>query len=139
MAGEKDTGQERTEKATPRRKDDARKDGKVAKTQDAAGALVVLAGTLLLAGVGGGALSRFAFTSVAASATALRGGAMSGDSAFALLRHLTTGFALALAPFACGIALAGAGAHLAQTQGAMSLKPITPDLSRLMPTAGLKR
>jgi flagellar biosynthetic protein FlhB len=64
---------------------------------------------------------------------------MSGDSAFALLRHLTGGFALAMAPFAGGIAVAGVGAHVAQTQGAVSLKPITPDLSRLMPTAGLKR
>lgn len=139
MAAGQDTGQERTENASQRRKDDARKDGKVAKTQDAAGALVVLAGTLLLAGVAGGALSRFAFTTIATCAGTLRGGAFGGDSTFGLLRHLTSGFALALAPFACGIALAGTGAHLAQTQGALSLKPITPDLSRLMPTAGIKR
>jgi len=139
MAGEKDTGQERTESPTQRRKDDARNEGKVAKTQDASGAAVVLTGALLLAGFAGTAFSRCAFETLATCAGALRQGAMGGDSAFGLARHVLSGFALAMLPFVGGVAFVGVGAQVAQTKGAISTKPLTPDLSRILPTAGIKR
>ncbi len=49
-------GGEKTEKATPKKRDDARKKGQVAKSQDLNGAVVMLAGLLAL-GIAGGAMA----------------------------------------------------------------------------------
>src|SRR5687767_10915760 len=46
-------GQSKTEKATPKRREEARKKGQVAKSQDLNGASVMLAGLLVLAVFGG--------------------------------------------------------------------------------------
>ena len=46
------SGGEKTEKATPKRRDEARKKGQVAKSQDLNGAIVLLASLLSLSALG---------------------------------------------------------------------------------------
>ena len=59
MADE-ETSDNRTEDPTPRRRQQARDEGRVAKSQEFAAASMLIAGTLFLAGFGGRAIGRFA-------------------------------------------------------------------------------
>ena len=49
---------DKTEKATPKKRAEARKKGQVARSADLSGALVMLVGILLVAGMGAGIASR---------------------------------------------------------------------------------
>jgi len=130
---------ERTEAPTPRRRQQARDEGQVAKSPEVAAAVVVVAGAVLL-GHGAGA----AFGGAATHALRASFGAIGADDASPLamvarVREIATAWLLAWVPFALAIVAATTFVQLAQTRGALTWKPLTPDLAKLSPMNGLKR
>ena len=132
MAGEK------TEKATPKRRDEARKKGQVARSADLNSAIVLLASLM--------ALSAFAPNLVTTLEAAMR-------DAFALIQtpevvdHRGLGavtvaqvkaVGLATAPVILVCMVAGVLANVAQVGGRPRVSSITPDPRRLNPISGAK-
>jgi len=130
--------QERTEEATPRRREEARKDGQIPRSQELTMAMVLLGGALLIniAGpmLGGRLLAVFGFGLASLASTPL-----DANGSIALLRTLgwrTLGTIAIWAASLAGIALFIAGV---QARGVFTTKPLEPDLERLNPGKNVKR
>jgi flagellar biosynthesis protein FlhB len=136
MAEQQD--QDRTEPATPYKRDEARRRGQVAKSPDTNSVVVLcaaLAGTALwgkqLLGEGAGLFAQLLGA----------GYGMSFD-----LQHVTLWLngimgmtAAVLAPFFLLVMAAGIAANMVQTGPIFSFHPLKPDLQRLNPAQGFKR
>jgi flagellar biosynthetic protein FlhB len=129
---------ERNEPASPRKREEARRRGHVARSADLSAALVLLAGVLALETAGGGL-----FAGLASSTGGLLGrlDAVEGDApsllgAFgAVLRGGFSGLLpLVLAALAVSVA-----AGLLQAGFLFTAEPLAPKLERLDPVAGLGR
>ncbi len=130
---------DKTEKATPKRRQEARKKGQVAKSADLNGALVLTAGL-------------FAITMLAPTVVSGAGNAMSG--AFERISHsgeITTAAGLhgllndvihtllvTVAPIAGVCMCVGVLANVAQIGFKPSMKAIKPDFKRINPVSGAK-
>jgi len=132
-------GQDRTEKATPKRRSEARSKGQVAKSQDLSSVAGLLAGFAALAIEGPHILSRL-------EAILTRGLAQSGDTKLAtadglgsVVRWAMESFAVTLAPVVLAACVAGVLANVAQVRLRASLTPLKPNFKRLSPASGLKR
>jgi len=137
MADEQ-TGQERTETATPKRREDARKKGQVAKSREIPNAVGILAGALFFwvggrALIGGaGELMRTGFTHVVQpDLTLARFQEMLLASTMAGIRLLVPLMAVMLA--------VGVASNILQTGPVISLHPLAPKFSKISPAAGFKR
>lgn len=134
MAGDK------TEKATPKRREEARNKGQVAKSQDFAGASVLLAGLI--------ALGAFGSAIVSGLADQLRGGlhaaaspdrVVSDEGIQALLLGAGVAGFKAVAPIAIAGALAAAAITAAQVGLKITPKAIKPDFKRMNPLTNAKQ
>jgi flagellar biosynthetic protein FlhB len=129
---------DRTEPATPRRREEARERGQVARSADLSSAVVLLAAVLGLRFAG-----RPLIEGLFASASAVLGGLGSIDDDPALLASRFGGaFAAVLMGFLpfIGIVLAAAAAvNLAQVGFLFTAEPLKPDLDRVNPVSGLGR
>ena len=139
MSDSESTGQERTESPTPKRKQQAREEGRVARSQEVSGAVVVLAGAATLATVGGATLVNFANGLMRESARWLSSGPMTSPGAIAMVREVSLGLTLALLPFAITVFASVTGVNLAQARGVLTIKPLEPKFSHISPMSGLKR
>ena len=132
MAGEK------TEKATPKRRDEARKRGQVARSADLNGAIVLLASLM--------ALSAFAPNLISTLEAAMRDAFMliqtpevvdhRGLGAVTASQALSVG--LATAPVILTCMVAGVLANVAQVGGKPRMQALKPDPKRLNPISGAK-
>lgn len=130
--------QERTEEATPKRREEARKDGQIPRSQELTMAMVLLGSALLInmAGpmLGGRILSLFGF-GLASIASA----PLDANGSIAMLRAMgwrTLGTIVIWAASLAGIALFIAGV---QARGIFTTKPLEPKLERLNPGSNAKR
>jgi flagellar biosynthetic protein FlhB len=130
---------DKTEKATPKRREEARKKGQVAKSADLSGAVMVLAGLIALGAAGPMMVQRMAsgiHDSLAAGATT---DPVTLDTIGDLLLQSGKSAALCLLPIAAVCAVAGIVVNL----GMVGLRPksqaLKPNFKRLDPQAGLKR
>jgi flagellar biosynthetic protein FlhB len=139
MAEESSSSQERTEKPTPRRREQARSEGRVPRSHEISTAAVMLAGTMALAIVGAPRLAEFSTRVLRESARGLASGPMSEATAVGMLRYGVVGLMMALLPFLLGLAGIVLLVNLIQARGVVSWTPLTPKLSNLNPVAGLKR
>jgi flagellar biosynthesis protein FlhB len=130
---------DKTEKATPKRRDEARRRGQVAKSVDLNGAVVMIAGLL--------AISLLAPHTVATAEGALRAGLanvarpqqlMSAAGLGALFAATVRSFALGVGPVAGVCLAAGVLVNVAQTRGKPSPEALKPDPRRLNPVSGAK-
>jgi flagellar biosynthetic protein FlhB len=130
---------DKTERATPKRREEARKRGQVAKSVDLGGALVLLAGLL--------AISLLAPHTVATAERALRDGfanvahpqdLMTATGMKALFAATIRTFALAVAPIAGVCLAAGVLANVAQTGIKPATQALKPDPKRLDPLSGAR-
>jgi type III secretion protein U len=135
MSSRDDTG-EKSEKPTPKRLRDARRDGDVPKSRDLSQTATTLVWMLLLAGLGGlfadrlGGLLDYAWTRVDLdSPDALRDVGAAAVKALLLLTVLPLGIASL-----CGILV-----EFLQVGAVFAPKRIAPDGSRLSPANGLQR
>ena len=133
------SGSDKTEKATPKRREEARKQGNVAKSQDLSGAVVVLAGLLTLGVTGPSMVQRMAdgiHDSLAAG-----GGSdpVTINTVGDLLLHSGGTAASCVAPIVGACAAAGIVVNLAQVGIRPKTQALKPNFKRLNPQAGLKR
>lgn len=132
------TFQERTEPATPKRRHEARLEGKVARSQEINSALVLLAGLGLLSLAGPFMLERLATLTrhllAESGSVELRPELLPGYFAGGVPQVL-----MILAPVALAILVVGLAANLAQVGFVASWKPLAPRFDNLSPTRGFSR
>ena len=127
---------EKTEPATPRRREQARAKGQVARSQDLSAAVLLLAGFVLLYWLGPGIWLAMQ-TAVGLALTA-------DDPADldALLRYAgstSVEMLKRLGPYLAVLFVAMLGVLYAQVGGLLTLQPLMPSLNKINPLAGLKR
>jgi flagellar biosynthetic protein FlhB len=136
VAEERD--EERTEPASPRRREEARERGQVARSADLSSAVILLAAVLALQFFGRAMIGGI----FASAASVLEGLALVDGEPENLMAHFGGAFAavlLGFLPFA-GIVLAAAlAANLAQVGFLFTTGPLAPDFDRIDPVAGLGR
>lgn len=137
MAGE--DGQEKTEPASQKRRDDARREGRIPKSQELSGATLLLAGTASLALVGGGALARHSSHLMLRDFGALSADPLSTTSAMTLIQSIGLTTIAAMGPFLVGVAGITLLVNAVQARGAVSPESIGFKLERISPLAGFKR
>lgn len=139
-----DTGPERTEEATPKRREEAREQGQVAFSAELVGGLVVLAALagLLAFGrqTGAGLLDLFRTELSRLRAHAERG---AGEFDVARARVLAAGcferFLALVGPLFALVAAVAFGANVAQVGWHLTPDRLEPDFERLNPANGLQR
>lgn len=130
--------QEKTEEATPRKREEARRRGQVFKSMELSGAATLLATYLMLRYVGPYMAGRV----LAFSRTLWEQGAMqdwSEAGVRVLLINVVVVVALVSAPVVLGAAIAGLAGNLLQVGFLFSLEPLVPSLERINPFSGLQR
>jgi flagellar biosynthetic protein FlhB len=132
---EGDQGDDRTETATARHLDQAREEGQVPMSREAA-TFAGLAAVVLFLGVQSQAMMQRLLPDMIAFLSRTGDGSMLGA---ARLRVAVEGTLTAIAPALIAAMVAGAGAVLMQTQFLLHLGSLQPKASRISPMAGVKR
>lgn len=129
-------GGEKTEQATPRRRQDARKKGQVARSPELSGAVALLAMIVTLhATLGGEGLIVYLRHSLSTLPDQLSGSPEVAQASREALLVLIRSVGISIA-VACG---AGAAASLAQVGFLWTAHPVLPDFNRINPLAGASR
>ncbi|TWT44305.1 Flagellar biosynthetic protein FlhB [Phycisphaerae bacterium RAS1] len=130
-----DDAGEKTEQPTARRLQEAREEGRVARSVDLSGAVAILAGIVLLRMLGPGMLDRFfGLTHTLGDA----GDPTAGDLGVWLVRSARVAAEI-LGPFLAGVILITISGTVAQSGLLLSTKKLAPKLDVLNPVNGLKR
>jgi flagellar biosynthetic protein FlhB len=132
-------GQERTEKATPKRRQEARKKGQVAQSREIPSVMILMTAMAFFYFGGSwmiGNLSQV-ISGVYGQLDTLRLDAVSEVSAFSLAIFKKT--LLILIPFFVPILIAGLGGNIGQIGFEMHGEPMRPKLTKLNPISGLKK
>jgi flagellar biosynthesis protein FlhB len=129
----------KTEKATPKRRDEARKKGQVAKSADLNGASVMLAGLLALMVAGGAIAGHMQHAMVDALSHVADPGVVDRHGIGDLLMSALKDTGLAVAPVAGACLVAGVVASVIQVGFKPSAKAAAPDPKRLNPINGFKQ
>jgi flagellar biosynthetic protein FlhB len=127
-----DSDQDKTEDPTPRRRQEAAEEGRIARSQDLTAALLLLASALALNATGPALASamRDVMGSGLGFATAT---GLTGPAAIALIQGLGWKTLGALAAFLASMTLAAAAIGAAQARGTFTMKPLAPKFSRINP------
>jgi len=133
-----DSFQERTERATPKRRVEAREKGQVAKSQEVSSAFIILAffSCVAVATPWMGERMR-AMVSYSLGQSGLI--SVTGDNILALAPGLIQFFVVSTLPFLLGLVLVGLAVGFAQVGWHLTLKPLTPSLGALNPVEGFKK
>jgi flagellar biosynthetic protein FlhB len=130
---------DKTEKATPKRREEARKEGNVAKSADLSGAVVMLAGLFALALTGPSMVQRMA-TGIHDSLAAGGGhDPVTAGTITDLLLRSGSDAAMCLLPIVGVCAVAGIVINLAQVGIRPKSKALKPNFKRLNPKSGIQR
>jgi flagellar biosynthetic protein FlhB len=139
VAAEPEGAENRSEEPTPRRRQKARDEGRVAKSPEFAAAAMLLTGTVLLASTGGRRIAR-ELEQLFQTGPSWIGATDAGlPGAVVLIRMVVGRSFVAMLPFALGLAILAIAVGLLQTRGSASWTPIQPDLSRISPLKGFRR
>ena len=131
-------GGEKTEKATPKRRDEARKKGQVAKSQDLNGAIVLLASLMSLSALGPAAW-RHMRDAMTNSLTLISTPDVIGQQGFGkVLSSAMTDAALAVLPIAMVCMVAGVVTGVLQVGWKPSGGALKPDFKKIDPMKGAK-
>jgi flagellar biosynthetic protein FlhB len=130
---------ERTEDATPKRRQEAREEGNIARSQDASNALLLFGAILLLAsGIKPLLLALASMLEKSLAADYLEGGVRPDQVTAMILPTLMEG-AYAAAPIVLGATAIAILAHLWQVGIMVTTKPLMPSFDRLNPAKGFGR
>jgi flagellar biosynthetic protein FlhB len=132
MAGEK------TEKATPKKRRQARQKGQVARSTDLQGALVLLAGIIAIGAAGPKLVQRMADVMRGAIAQMSTPEIVSRHGIGVLLSSAGESALLAVAPIAAACALTGVAASVGMVGFKPSGQALKPDPKRMNPVSGAK-
>lgn len=136
---ENESGQERTEKPTGRKRGQAHEDGRVPRSHELTSAAILLAGTAALAMIGGSSLGGHALTVMRGDALWLSQGPLTPAAATGIMVTVIRTTLTALLPFLLIVAGAALAINLIQARGVISMEPISPDFSRVNPLTGFTR
>jgi flagellar biosynthetic protein FlhB len=130
--------QERTEAPTPRKRDEARKEGRVPRSAELATSFVLVAGALLLnvAGpwVGSQLVALFGYGLAAVGSAPLE-----LESSVALVRSFGWRTLALLAAWGGGLVLIAIAVAGPQARGILTAKPLLPKMERMSPRQNVKR
>jgi flagellar biosynthetic protein FlhB len=129
---------DRTEKATPKRRADARREGQVARSSDLAGAVVLLAALGALTAFGAGIVGGLGEAMRGMLSDAARPSDVSAAGLGPLLASAGLAIVVATAPVALACLLAGLGVNIAQVGLRFSPAGLKPDPKRINPIQGAK-
>lgn len=130
--------QERTEKATPKRREEARRKGQVAKSRELPSVAVLLAGTMVLF-LGAAFFSRESTVMMRHFLGNAGSIPLSVDTLPGMARLLTVHFFTFLAPFFLVLMAMAVFSNLLQCGFVYAPEAVKPDFSKLNPFSGLKR
>ena len=136
MAG--DAG-DKTEKPTPKRRDEARKKGQVARSMDMNGAIVLMASLMVLSAMAPRmfeSLKLMMATTLAAIATPE---VVTKDGLGPIVSSITMTTVKIVGPIAAVCLVAGVLVNLAQVRWKPSAQPLKPKFSKLNPLSGAKQ
>ena len=133
-----DQSRDKTEKATPKRREDARKKGNVARSLDVNSALVLFAGTIVLS-----LTSDYFFGSIRGMMQDVFSQLPVYEISVASVRFYTVQAMMfllkLLAPLLLTVLLVSTTANVLQVGFLISGEPLKPDLKKINPVNGLKR
>ena len=132
MAGEK------TEKATPKKRKEAREKGQVARSTDLQGAVVLIAGIIAIGSAGPGLVQRMGDVMRGAIEQISDPGIVSKQGIGLLMMDAGKATLLAVAPIALACMLAGVAASVGMVGLRPSGKALKPDFRRINPLSGAK-
>jgi flagellar biosynthetic protein FlhB len=130
--------QDKTEEPTPKRRNEARDKGKVAKSRDLSGALVLLTGLLCLA-IWGPHMGRKTMEMLRIWLGQLRPGMVGPNQMSALFMSFGLTMAGLMAPILLSLCAAAVFSTYAQVGKVFATEPITPDFTRIQLFKGLAR
>jgi flagellar biosynthetic protein FlhB len=129
---------DKTEKATPKKLEEARNKGQVAKSPDVNGAVVLSAALIALAGFGPGMFRRMEEATIGILAFISRPDIVSADGVADLFMTSGTHAIMGAAPIVFVCAIAGVVASVGQVGFKPATKALKPDFKKLNPLTGLK-
>jgi flagellar biosynthetic protein FlhB len=132
------SGGEKTEKATPKKRDDARKKGQVARSADLNGAVVMLAGLLTIGFAGAGIASRLEETLRLGLMSVSNPHVVDQDGVGPIMLQALKSIGMAVAPVAGACVVAGVVISVLQVGFKPSFKAAAPDFKRMNPIQGAK-
>ncbi len=136
---ETDKDQEKTEQASPRRREEARKKGQVARSQELSSVAVLAAGLLFFYFGSSTMVQKILDMMKMQLANAGAKSLDSSASVQALLGNLMVDTFFIVFPFLLVVIAAGLLANYFQVGFLLSAEPLTPDLSKIDPIKGFKR
>ena len=136
---EREENESRTEEPTARRRQQSRDEGRIARSQELSAALMLVAGTMLLASAGGRSIGAALTTLFRTAPGWIMIDPPTVGGAVSLIRTLIGQALVAALPLGIGLVIVALGAGLIQSRGSASSKPLAPDWSRVNPMTGLKR
>jgi len=128
----------KTEKATPKKRQEARAKGQVARSQDANGAIVLMAAVMALSAFGPMMLRRMQEATVGVLALVSSPGVVDHKGVTELFMTVGMHVAMAAVPVVAVCALAGVAANVGQIGFKPSPKALKPDFKKLNPLTGAK-
>ncbi len=138
MAEETESGEERTEPASEKKRRDARAKGSVAKSMDLNSAALLIFGLLILY-VGGtaiavqlGEMARSIFSNISRVE-------INQANAHAFLKERIFFFLVTILPVVGGFMIVGVIANLAQVGFLFTMQPMKPSFGKMNPISGIKR
>lgn len=134
-----DDGQERTEAATQKRRDEARREGRIPRSQELSSATLLLAGSGALAMTGGAALATQSIQMLAYGTMQLTARPATTSDMTRLLQQMGQSALMALLPFLIAVGGITLLVNAIQARGTVSVEPVQPKLSHINPVAGFKR
>jgi flagellar biosynthetic protein FlhB len=132
------SGGDKTEKATPKRRDEARKKGQVAKSQDLNGAIVLIAALMSLGALGPAAWRHMKDAMVNALALISTPDVVDQQGVGRVLSSAMTDAGLAIAPIAMVCMAAGVVTGVLQVGWKPSAGALKPDFKKIDPLKGAK-
>ena len=130
--------QEKTEQATPKRKDDARKKGQVARSAELSSVAILLMGLLALSGLGSYMFDRMSSIMI----ESFTDGMTMEINPSTIQPHITrwvSGFVAIVAPLVGLLVVAAVGVNVSQVGLLLTGTPLQPKAERISPLAGVKR
>jgi flagellar biosynthetic protein FlhB len=131
---------DKTEKATPKKRSEARNKGQVAKSADLSGAVVLLAGLFTLAATGPAIVRRCEDAmrgTLTLTASAPR--VVDRSSVGAVMLDVLQAVGLSVAPIAFACMVAGVVANVAQVKFKITPAALKPEFKKLNPASGFKQ
>jgi len=131
-------GDNRTEAPTPRRREEARKKGQVARSAEVTSVAVLFAGLAALGYTGGDFIVRYRAVAVEAFRQ-VGTREPNSEAVLTLAGSMLWSAVVGIAPLVIACLIAGTASSLVQVGPMLSLQPLRPDVSRINPLKGLQR